>query len=90
MVRDLGQHTEQGAGHDDGTGVPQRRAGLTLGVDLSRAIGAQRQVVGGPQVGAHPQFTVDERRNGLSGQMLSGTESARADGLVALRRELSR
>ena len=90
MVRDLGQHSEQRAGHHDGTRIPQRRASLTLGVHLRRAVDAQRQVVRSPEVSAHPQLAVDEGRDGFGGQMLSGAESAGADGLVALRRELSR
>jgi hypothetical protein len=48
VMWDLGQHPEQGAGHDDRTGIPQRRSGLPLGIHLGRAIGAQRQVMGGP------------------------------------------
>jgi hypothetical protein len=86
----LGQHPEQGGRHHDRTGVPQRRTGLPLRVDLRRALGAQRHVMGGAQVCTHPQLTVDECRDGLGGQMLSGAESAWADRLIALRGELSR
>ena len=70
--------------------VPQRRAGLALGVDLGRALGAQRQVVRGAQMCVHPQLAVDESRDGLGGQVLGGAElPRRADRRVALRGELS-
>lgn len=47
-------------------------------------------MVGCAQVRRHPQFTVDERRDSLNRQVLSGAELPGPDGRVALRGELSR
>jgi hypothetical protein len=71
MVRDLGQHTQQGTRDDDRARIPQRRAGLALGVNLGRALRAQREVMCRAQVRRHPQLTVDERRDGFGRQVLS-------------------
>ena len=49
---------------------------------------AQRQVVRCAQVRGHPQLAVDERRDGLGRQVLSGPELPRPDRRVALRGEL--
>jgi hypothetical protein len=45
--------------------------------------------MGGPQVGVHPQLTVDKRGNRLDGEMLGRTElTRRADRSITLGGEL--
>jgi hypothetical protein len=51
--------------------------GLALGLHFVGALSAQRQVVCGAQVGVHPELTVDERGDGLGGQMFGGAELPR-------------
>ena len=71
-------------------GVAQGGSGPALIVDFCGALRAQRQVVCGPQVCAHPQLTVDESRDRFGGQVFGGAElPRRADRGIALGRELS-
>ena len=53
---------------------PQGTARLTLRIDLGCTLRAQRQMAGGTQMRGQAQFVVDERRDGLRRQMLSGSE----------------
>jgi hypothetical protein len=70
-------------------GIAQRGAGPAVTVHFCSAFGAKRDVMRCAQVRVHPQLTVNERRDGLNGQMLSGTElSRRTHRRVALRSEL--
>ena len=87
-MRDLRQHAQQRARYGDRAGVPQRRAGLALGLHLGRALRAQRQVVRRAQVRGHPQLAVDERSDRFGREVLSGAELPRPDRRVALRGEL--
>jgi hypothetical protein len=54
VVRDLGQHAEQGARDDDWARIPQSGTGLALGLNLGRALRAQREVMRGAEVRGHP------------------------------------
>jgi hypothetical protein len=70
-------------------GVAQRGAGPAVTVHVRGAFRTQGYVMRGAQVRVHPQLTVDERRDGLSRQMLGGTELPRGTNRrVALRGEL--
>src|SRR5262249_11146948 len=89
VVRNLRQQSEQRAGDPDRVRVAQRGAGSALIINFGRALGAERKVMRGAQVRGHAQLTVDERRDGLDGQMLGGTEPPRCtDRPLALRGEL--
>jgi hypothetical protein len=70
-------------------GVAKRGAGPTMTVDVRGAFRTQGYVMRGAQMRVHPQLAVDERRDGLSRQMLGGTELPRSTNRrVALRGEL--
>jgi len=88
-VRNLRQQSQQRAGDSDRMGVAQRGAGPAMTVHVGGAFRTQRYVMRGAQVRVHPQLTVDERRDGLSRQVLGGTELPRSSNRgVALGGEL--
>ncbi|GAB2642834.1 hypothetical protein GCM10027088_19090 [Nocardia goodfellowii] len=55
--------------------MPQRDPRLLLSVHLGRAFGALRQMLGGPQIGVHPQLAIHVGGDRLARQMLGGTET---------------
>jgi hypothetical protein len=71
-------------------GVAQRGTGPALTVYFDSALGAKRNVMRCAQVCAHPQLTVDERRDGLGRQMFGRTKlTRRTHRRITLRGELS-
>ena len=71
-------------------GVAQCGAGPAMTLHFGGAVWTQRYVMRRPQVGVHPQFAVDERRDGLGRQVLGRAELARSSHWgVTLRGELS-
>src|SRR3984957_2197207 len=88
-VRNLRQQSQQRTGDSDRLGVAQRLAGATVTVDFSGTVRTQRDVMRRPQVGVHPQLTVNEGRNRLDRQMLGRAELPwSTDRRVVLRGEL--
>jgi len=84
-VRNLGQHPEQRSGDPDRARVAQCGTRPALVIHFGRALGAQGKVMRGAQVCVHPQLTIDERRDRLDGQVLSGTELPRGpEGRIVL------
>jgi hypothetical protein len=70
-------------------GVAQRGAGPALTVHFGSALGAKGNVMRCAQVCAHPQLTVDKRRDGLGRQMLGRTKlPRRTHRRITLRGEL--
>lgn len=57
------------------TGPAQRDPCLLLCLDLGRAFRAYGKMLGGAQIGVHPQFAVHVCGDSLARQMLGGTET---------------